>query len=187
MKRYSDISKEEKKYVVADEEFTNKFNAFFEKNKTNDPNIERGYETFMNEQSVKVSNKHYKLQKYKEPEGTVLCKSLDFIELGQDIHDFSGRNDDMHKLQYMDYQYAHTTSKLVDENQIKERKQYKNLEDIKNKRSNENFEMTDNEKKYHEKVNKLKQKKEDKRIQNVANYDNYLQNHFEDTNKLRIT
>lgn len=187
MKMYSDASKKESTYVVADDNFSNKFNSYFEKNKTNDPNMEKGYEMFMNETDVKVSNKHYKLQKYKEPEGTVLCKSLNFIELGADISDFSGKNDDRHKLQFMDYQYAHTTSKLVDEHHVKERQQYKNLDDIKNKRSNENFDMTDLEKKYHEKMNKLKQKKEEKRIQNVAQYDNYLQKHFEDTNKLMIT
>lgn len=179
-------SNEVKDYVVADDTFADRFNAYFDENKTVDANMERGYKNFIEEDKVKTSRKHYKLKKYSEPSGSILCKSLNFIELGVDTDDFSGKNDDRHRLQYMDYQYAHTTDKLIDPNNVKKRQDYKNLDDLKSKRSKENFEMTNKEKKYHEYQSNLKEKKEQKRIHNLNAYDSYLQDHSSRTKNLLV-
>jgi curved DNA-binding protein CbpA len=153
-----------------------KFNKFFDANRTRDENFEKGYDSFINEPEVKTSEKHYKIKKYKEPEGSVLSK-LQFEELGKTVNDFSGRNDDMHKLQFMDYQYAHTTSKLIEPEMVSARQEFKSIDDIQTKRKNENFELTDKEKRYYEKLNNLNNKREQKRISNFQKYEAYLNEH----------
>ena len=172
-------------YVVANDGFQDKFNRYFNENKTKDTNFERGYDIFISEPEVKTSQKHYKLKKYKEPEGSVLSK-LQFEELGTTTKDYSGKNDNIHKLQYMDYQYAHTTSKLIDPDMVKHRNEFKSLNDIKQKRSSENFSMTDDEKTYYEKLSVMNDRKEQKRIANIHKYDKYLDIHNTSISKLSI-
>lgn len=178
-------SKTKTEYVTANEDFHQRFNQFFTENRTKDETVEKGYDKFINEHDVKTSNKHYKIQKYKEPVGNILSK-LDFYELGTNVKDYSGRNDDMRKLQYMDYQYAHTTSKLIDPNQVQQRTDFKSLDDIKQKRGAENFEMTNDDKLFYEKVDKLKNRREQKRIENLTKFDNYLENHAKNLASLHI-
>lgn len=163
-------------YRVAKDGFQEKFNKFFNENKTVDQNFERGYDKFIGESDVKTSHKHYKIKKYKEPEGSVSSK-LPFQELGATIRDYSGKNDDLHKLQYMDYQYAHTTSKLIDPDMVEKRQEFKDYNDIKKQRANAKFELTDKDMKYYERINEYKDKKEQKRIAKLIDYDQYLDNH----------
>lgn len=163
-------------FRVEKDGFHEKFNKFFDENKTIDPNFEKGYNKFINDDEVKTSKKHYKIQKYKEPEGNVSSK-LPFQELGVDIKDFSGKNDDIKRLQYMDYQYAHTTSKLIEPTMLEKRQDFKDIEDIKKQRANANFELTDSDKRYYERLNVYKNKKEQKRISNLFTYDAYLEKH----------
>lgn len=182
---YKHSKNTEQNFVVANDGFHDKFNKYFNDNRTKDSNFERGYSNFISAPEVKTSQKHYKLKKYKEPEGSILSK-LQFEELGTTIKDYSGKNDDIHKLQYMDYQYAHTTSKLIDPDLVKHRDEFKSLNDIKKKRSLENFSMTDNEKMYYEKLSLMNDKKEQKRIANLQKYDNYLDNHNASISQLSI-
>ena len=182
---YKHSNATETKYVVANDNFQDKFNKYFNDNKTKDANFERGYNNFISEPEVKTSEKHYKLKKYKEPEGSILSK-LQFEELGTTTKDYSGKNDNIHKLQYMDYQYAHTTSKLIDPDLVKHRNEFKSLNDIKQKRSSENFSMTDEEKSYYDKLSLMKDKKEQKRIANLHKYDNYLDKHNSSISQLTI-
>lgn len=169
------------------DQFNSKFNDFFNKHRTVDKEMERGYQNFINEDTVSTSEKHYKMQKYKEPEPSVLCKSLGFHELGSKTKDFSGKNDDMKRLQYMDYQYAHTTSKLIDPTLVKERKEFKSVDELIEKRESEAFDMTDQEKNYYEKLREREIKREHKRINNMQRYDEYLGNHQMKLNQLKLT
>tara|TARA_Y100000389_G_scaffold196800_1_gene230306 strand:+ start:493 stop:1260 length:768 start_codon:yes stop_codon:yes gene_type:complete len=170
------LNPKENSYVVANDGFADKFNRYFDENKTRDENVDRGYQSFIKDSDVKTSDKHYKLKKYKEPEGSVQSK-LHFHELGEKMRDFSGKNDDMHKLQYMDYQYAHTTSKLIEPSLVQERQEYKNLEDITKKRASTNYDLTDKDKKYYENIQYRKDKREQKRISNLTKYNQYLESH----------
>lgn len=173
---HKSLNPKENSFVVANDDFNDKFNKYFNDNKTKDENFERGYDAFINNKDVKVSDKHYKLKKYKEPEGNIQSK-LQFHELGEKIRDFSGNNDNMHQLQYMDYQYAHTTSKLIDPALVAQREEFKDMEDIKKKRTNVNFDMTDRDKKYYENIKLRKDHKEQKRINNLNHYTTYLDKH----------
>ena len=175
---YKETTKNTDDFRVASDGFQEKFNKFFDQNKTKDPTFERGYDKFIKESEVKTSEKHYKIQKYKEPEGSISSK-LPFQELGTTMKDFSGKNDDIRKLQYMDYHYAHTTSKLIEPSMLEKRQEFKDFNDIKKQRANTNFELNDNDKQYYERINNYKNKKEQKRIKKLNNYDSYLQSHNE--------
>jgi hypothetical protein len=179
------LNPKENSYVVAKEDFNDKFNKFFNDNKTKDENVERGYTSFMNSPDVKLSDKHYKVSKYKEPEGNVHSK-LQFHELGEKVRDFSGKNHNMHELQYMDYQYAHTTSKLIEPSLVEEREDFKSMDDIKKKRSEVNFNLTDRDKKYYDNIKLRKDKKEQKRIDNINQYNIYLEKHNKSLNNLIV-
>ena len=77
----------------------------------------------------------------------------------------------------MDYQYAHTTSKLIEPSLVQERQEYKNLEDITKKRASTNYDLTDKDKKYYENIQYRKDKREQKRISNLTKYNQYLESH----------
>lgn len=174
-----------KNFNLKDGSFEEQFNKHFDKHKLTNTSTERGYASFMNESEVKTSKKNYKLKKYQPPEPLISTK-LNFEELGVDVQDFSGRNYE-HNLNYMDYQYAHTTSKLIDHDQVKSRKSFNSLKELETKRSLENFELTDNEKMYYEKMKTKKDRQEQKRITNMNHSDKAALEHFQKVNNLQIT
>lgn len=169
-----------------DADFQNKFNRFFDEHRTVDENVGRGYEGFITAPEVKVSTNHYKIKKYEDPVGTVLCKSLGFHELGKKIDDYSGKNDDMHKLQYTDYMYAHTTDKIIDPTAVKERREFKNMDDIRASREAESFELTDRDRKMYERSRARETRREQRRQTNLQQYDQYLTEHQQRINQLSI-
>lgn len=171
----------------ADGDFHNKFNQFFDENRTVDNNTERGYEGFISTPDVKVSTNHYKIKKYEEPTGTVLCKSLGFHELGKKISDFSGKNDDMHKLQFMDYKYAHTTDKIIDPSSVKQRKEFSSLDDIRASRESENFSLTDRDRVVYEKTRDRDNRREHRRKANLQSFDHYLTEHQQRMSQMAIS
>jgi curved DNA-binding protein CbpA len=86
--------------------------------------------------NIKGRNNKY-IIKCKEPEPMQICKKLGFIELGGDkIDDFSGENRSNRDLNYMDYRIAHSTTRLIDPNVVKQRKDYKNITEYEEERSN---------------------------------------------------
>ena len=173
-------------FAKNDTHFNTKFNKFFDENRTVDDNAERGYEKFINAPDVKTSTNHYKIKKYEEPAPSVLCKSLGFQELGKKVNDFSGKNDSMHRLQYMDYMYAHTTDKIIDPNLVVERQEFKSLDDIRSNRESQNFALTDRDKMLYERQQNRDNRREHKRVTNLQKYDHYLSEHQKRMNQLTI-
>ena len=152
-----------------------------------DPVFDRGYENFIQETEVKTTKINYELQKYTEPEPQYLSK-LNFTELGVNrIKDYSGRNDDRKDLQFMDYKTAHTTGKLIDENQVTIRESYKNIETLKAKRENENFSMNDEEKNLYETIQRRKERKEQKRISSLKQQEKINEEYNNRMNKFFIS
>tara|TARA_B110000259_G_C13993655_1_gene393563 strand:- start:702 stop:1484 length:783 start_codon:yes stop_codon:yes gene_type:complete len=173
--------------ITSDEGFINKFNKTFEKNRLHDPVVDTGYEGFMNEDKVHVQKSSHKVVKYVTPEPILLCNSLSFVELGVgQVNDYSGKNDDSKKLQYMDYKKAHTTSKLIHEDEVKERHSYSSLEDLQKKRTSENFDMTDEEKYYEELITNKEKRIEDTREQTLRKQDSEWAIHHQKMSQLFI-
>jgi curved DNA-binding protein CbpA len=170
----------------ADGSFVEKFNKHFDKHKTNNPIVERGYSNFMNAEKVKTSSKNYKLKKYHEPDAVNISK-LQYEELGVDVRDFSGKNNDSKNLNFMDYEYAHTTSKLIDHDYVKSRQEFNSLKEIETKRSVENFQMTSEEKRHYEKLKTKEANQERKRLMNLSASDQLAQDHFMKISNLQIS
>ena len=173
--------------VTSDDAFLNKFNKTFEQNRLHDPVFDKGYGEFMNEEQVHVTKSSNKVVKYITPEPVILCNSLSFVELGVDqINDYSGKNDDSKRLQYMDYKKAHTTSKLIHEDEVKERPTYKNVDDLQKKRTAEKFDMTDEEKYYEELITNKHKHIEAIREQTLRNQDSEWAQHHAKMSQLFI-
>lgn len=122
---------------------------------------------------IKDRNNKY-IIKYKEPEPLLMSKKLNFIELGTDkIDDFSGENRSNRNLNYMDYKIAHSTTRLVDPNIVKQRKEFKNINEYERERSNikkfSQKELAEQEKR--KRIEELKEKKKQetqKKIDEIA-------------------
>jgi len=194
-KSYHELKTDHKQYSktqstqirTTDDAFNAKFNKVFEENKMPDPIFDKGYDKFIQEDEVKTNRKNYELKKYTEPEPQYLSK-LNFTELGVDkIKDYSGRNDDRKDLQFMDYKTAHTTGKLIDENQVSIRESYKNIETLKAKRENENFSMNDDEKRVYEIMQRKQDKKEKKRINSLKTQEHINEEYNNKMNKFFIS
>ena len=139
------------------------FNTVFEKYRGSDV-MDTGYDEWMNKNKLidapklqknitpdsfnSQFEKHADLTKdktnkqiirFKEPEALQMCKKLNFIELGTDsIDDFSGDNQSNRGLNYMDYRIAHSTTRLVDPNNVKKRNDFRTIDDIERDRGNIN-------------------------------------------------
>ena len=170
--------------IVADEGFIKKFNKLFDENRLEDPVMDKGYDEFMKMDEIEVKS-NSQVSKYKLPTPQCSSKSLNFTELGKcDMDDFSGKNDSSTKLHYMDYKHAHTTSKLINTNEITKRETYKSLNDIEKKRKSQNFEMTPEEEYYYKKLQQNEQKEEQARLDNLKRMDTIYEKHSQVVNSL---
>ena len=191
-----------------DDEFQTKFNKIFDDNRLTDVNDE-GYGSFMAPSSalredinidkiVKNQKELHKsfdkqealnkdLVKYREPEALCLqSKRLSYDEIGADkIDDYS--SDTMQKLTYTDYMKAHTTNKLVDASLVKKHETYKNMEDIKTRRSNQSFELNDDDRKVIEEQERKIRVREARRKQILHERDEKSRLQFERVNKLMLS
>lgn len=191
-----------------DEDFQTKFNKIFDDNRLTDVNDE-GYGSFMAPSSAMredinidkiVDNQkelhktfddqkamNAELVKYKEPEALcVQSKKLTYDEIGADkIDDYS--SDTMQKLKYTDYMKAHTTNKLIDKSLLKKHETYKNMDDIEKRRSNQSFEINEDDRKVIEQQEMKLKMKEARRQQILRERDEKSRMQFERINKLMLS
>jgi curved DNA-binding protein CbpA len=120
-------------------------------------NFNQQFEKYADETKDK-SNKY--IIKYREPEPMMMSKKLNFIELGtSQIDDFSGENRSNRDLNYMDYRLAHSTTRLVDPNVVKQRKDFNSVDDYEKERANIK-KLSQKELAYIEKKKRLEESKE---------------------------
>jgi len=198
-----------------DEGFNEKFNRLFEENKLklDDDENTVGYGHVMASSSAvredieipniiqkynkdkfnKAFDKHAPLSKdvvvYQEPAPLQLAKGIQFTELGGKTDDFSSSVEAGEKrgLQYTDYMKAHTTTRLVDPRSVKERKQYKNVEDYEAERAAVLAKKTTDEEKEwlqqrDERINKMEQDRMDR----LKQRDVAIGRHFDQVNRLML-
>lgn len=153
--------------------FTNdKFNQYFDKNRINesDPYQQGGYRNHMVDRlnyqediSVAKSNSvhipTHQIVRYEEPESLYSSKVLENVcHLGVErVNDFSGGGGtDLMKA------YCHIQGEPIDTV-----KRYRNIDDIQNQRSSENLEMTREERRRQNQLEKQREKLEQLRLSNV--------------------
>jgi curved DNA-binding protein CbpA len=137
-----------------------------------------------------VDTKHMQLMKIVEPEPMAISNKLSFTELGGDRPDSFSRSaniNSMNGLNYFDYKSAHTQTKLVDPNNVEKRKSYKSVDAYERDRANQNFEMTEEDKRYLKEKDKREILHENSRVERLNRYDTKVTRRFNDVNRLFLT
>ena len=123
--------------------------------------------------------------KFKEPEPLSMSKKLNFIELGMNgIDDFSGENSK--GLNFTDYRVAHSTTRLVDPNNVKKRKEFRTIGEYERDRDNMS-KLSNRELAYYEKKKQLENEKETHRQQSQRELDKINFDVFQKMNKMMIS
>lgn len=205
------IDTRESKSSRDDGDFHKRFNRLFDENRLKDEDGDVGYghmmtqstatredidiprtmQSFNHDRFNETFNKQVPASKsvvvYKEPQPMQLAKSIQFTELGGKTDDYSSSVERGEKrgIQYTDYMKAHTTSRLINPEEIKERKSYKNVEDYEVARSDAlKRAATDDEIKWMKERTEIEEKREYDRLQRLKLRDQEISQHFERVNGL---
>lgn len=185
-----------------------RFNKIFDETRMQDI-TDKGYQDWMTEETVpkqkqlknfneKAFHRSFEKQTavdrnnkyiipYKEPEPLLMSKKINFTEIGQeDIDDFSGDNTSRKNLNYMDYKVAHTTNRIVDPSLAKTIRQYKNIEELEQDRSQVRFQMNEEEMEEYLLQQKLEKIREQKRKDAVRRQEQALAEHYERVNRMTL-
>lgn len=196
-----------------DGDFQKKFNRMFEENRLNDEESDIGYGHMMVQSSAtredieiprtmaKFNNDKFNsafektvpvsksVVVYKEPEPLQLAKSIQYTELGGKTDDYSSAVERGEKrgLQFCDYMKAHTTSRLINPDEIKQRRTYKNVDDYEAARSEAvSRAATDEEKNWMRDRAELEEKREYERLQRLKSRDEDISRHHQRVNGLLL-
>lgn len=191
-------------------DFKKRFNKVFEENRQSSP-YDKGYGNMMvnstkTREDINISNtiNNFTIDKFNDvfnnsdsqnkkqlikrsvPTPHSISKELTFTELGVDkINDFSGENKDTKGLHYMDYNIAHTTSKLIDKRYVKNRPQFKSVQEFEQHRD-EPLKMSEEEKKAYSRYLKKHEMKLKKQAEVQFNMDKEISDHFQKVNQMMM-
>lgn len=188
------------------------FNKTFEKCKIDDDENDFGYGNIMDKSSKirddikinklftkdKVDNNTFNdifnknvpvakssIVKYKEPEPLVLAKSMQFTELGGKRPDDYSSSVEQRSLAYTDYMRAYDGNRFIDEDLIKNRKEFKSVKEYEKYRDNKvKRELSTKEKKYMEQKTLKEEQEEINRLERVKKNDIMAEKAFEKANRL---
>ena len=188
--------------------FGDMFNKVYEENKIDDV-YDRGYGDLMTESdanrpdidikktvnsmknfnqafdSAPISKHNKKIIKYRDPIALpTSLKTLQYTEIGIDkLSDFSTETSN---LSCVDYKKAHSTSKLIDKNYVKQRGQYNDINGLEAERANISYTMDDAELKKQAYIKKKEHLKELKRLEKLQQMDLLNEQQFNRINELMI-
>ena len=182
----------------------NKFNRIYSDNRIDD-STDKGYEDWIKNNSfdteeIQRNNKltgnmnqfnrlfdstinvNNAVQEYRDPKSLFMDNYNNCSELGVDkVQNYTGETK---SIKFTDYKEAHTTSKLVNRN-VKF-KQYKNISDLENARSNIT-DFTKDELDYYDKQKESEELKEKQRLEKQNNIDNLHFQNYERLNKIMLS
>ncbi len=167
-----------------------RFNHVFEEVRIKDPVFDNGYGDWMkrvtNEADLRRSEeernrRNLQLQKYREPEAMgefANKKGAAFSELGLvSVSDYSGRID-RGKIDYSDYQLAHTTSRLADPKDVRraddDMGHRRSIEAVKAARANVPYEMSQRDRHLFERRQQELRNNEERRLQQLRTSDQLI-------------
>jgi curved DNA-binding protein CbpA len=137
-----------------------------------------------------VDNSNKQMTIYQEPEVLAMGASLNYSEVDYkkagdysrdiNIHDNSGG------LHFTDYKKAHTNTKLINPNTVKQRQEYASIEDITIAREKQDFTMNDDDKKYIEEKKRLDEEREYQRQLRLRERDEKISEHSAKVNRLML-
>ena len=139
---------------------------------------------FSFKQQKKNNQQNQQVIEYNEPKPSNRGTAMNYSEIEDtSINDFSSDPDS--NLNFTDYKQAHSNNNLIDIDKIKV-KEYKNVDDLENERSNISYKMTPEQLEKYNIQLKHKELDEDRRLQNVRRQDDQYEQHFNKMNKLLI-
>lgn len=191
-------------------DFKKRFNKVFEENKQSSP-YDRGYGDMMmksnkNREDIKINNTidNFTIDKFNDvfnnsesrnikqlikksvPVPHSISKELSYTELGiNKINDFSGENKDKNGLHYMDYNIAHTTSKLIDSRYVKTRPKFQTVQEFE-KHRDEPLKMSEEDEKAYLRYLKKNEMKLKKQAEVQFNMDKEISDHFHKVNQIMM-
>jgi len=188
--------------------FGDMFNKIYEENKIEDV-YDRGYGDLMTESDANrpdidikktvnsmknfnqafdnapVSKHNKKIIKYRDPIALpTSLKTLQYTEIGLDrISDFSTETSN---LSCVDYKKAHSTSKLIDKNYVRQRTGYNDIGGLEAERANIDYNMSEEDLRKQAYLKKKEQLKELKRLERIQQMDMMHQESFNRVNELMV-
>lgn len=195
------------------ESFSNKFNKNFELYQYRDEEKDFGYGNIMEKSSDKrddisinnifkknkvdsgtfneIFNKNVPVSKeiikYKEPEPLQLCRNMQYTELGGQKTDDYSSSVEQNTLAYTDYMKAYSGIRLVNPDEIKNRKEFKSVEEYdKYRNSKLKKSMTDKERKRLELLKEEEERNEFERLERLKINDIAIQKSHEKAARLFI-
>lgn len=188
--------------------FGDMFNKVYEENKIDDI-YDRGYGDLMTESDANrpdidikktvnsmknfnqafddtpISKHNKKIIKYRDPIALpTSLKTLQYTEIGIDkLSDFSTETSN---LSCVDYKKAHSTSKLIDKNYVRQRSGYNDIGGLKAERANIDYNMSEEDLRKQAYLKKKEQLKELKRLERLQQMDMMHQESFNRINELMV-
>ncbi len=188
--------------------FGDMFNKIYEENKIEDV-YDRGYGDLMTESDVSrpdidikktvnsmknfnqafdsapISKHNKKIIKYRDPIALpTSLKTLQYTEIGIDkLSDFSTETSN---LSCVDYKKAHSTSKLIDKNYVRQRTGYNDIGGLEAERANIDYNMSEEDLRKQAYLKKKEQLKELKRLERIQQMDMMHQESFNRVNELMV-
>lgn len=191
-----------------------RINKYFDKVKITDDDIDFGYGDTMLESSdirdeiginnifnsEKIDNKSFndkfnkyvktttKIVKYEEPTPMILAKNLNYSVIGAGKNtDYSSSVEKTNQLAYTDYLKAHSTNRLVSNQEFDKIKQFKNTEEYKKYSDNKiKKKLTEKEIKHMEKRQGKMDKEELERLERIKKKDRDIEEAFNLANRLML-
>lgn len=167
-----------------------RFNQEFERNRLAVPDVDTGYEEWMKRTEPGAEDdggkKRTAIMKYVDPTPLALVVrrgGVGFSELGvEHVADYSsnGQADARHGgINYTDYRVAHSTGKLLDESEIKARREFRNLDELQKHRANISYTMSDRRARAVAERARAEEEAEQRRAEVQARYDKQMAEHFD--------
>jgi curved DNA-binding protein CbpA len=156
------------------------FNKLFSKHRMKDAN-DAGYGKWKEDEDNLDEVHDNTLVKCIEPQPIVSSfGNSQFYELGLDkVKDFGHQLNDVRTIQFADFRLAHTTKELVDLERIRQRKDYKSIEDLEKDRATLSTTMSDVELRNYTKQKKREMMLEEKRQDQLAAVDTKINDIFQ--------
>jgi len=137
--------------------------------------------------SVPVIPKSKDMIKYKEPEPLPAAKNLQFTEIGSKRPDDYSSSIEKKSLIYTDYMRAYDGMRLANSDEIKSRKDFKNLEEYEKYRDKiVKKVLSEKERKYMEELKELEEKREYERQERLKKQNIEIQKAYERANQYLI-
>ena len=135
--------------------------------------------------SAPVSKHNKKIIKYRDPIALpTSLKTLQYTEIGIDkLSDFSTETSN---LSCVDYKKAHSTSKLIDKNYVRQRTGYNDIGGLEAERANIDYNMSEEDLRKQAYLKKKEQLKELKRLERLQQMDMMHQESFNRVNELMV-